>query len=150
MWKEELNRVAQEKSKYHEKINNGATEDEVRLFHKHAHIEIGVDLPEEYLDFLREVNGIEFNGFILYGIDQKLLASVPNQKISGLIENNRIWYENVWQKKYIFIGESSISWFVFEPNNKKFIELNKPSGDVVMEFENCDSMIKKILTDSMM
>ena len=37
-----------------------------------------------------------------------------NQSINGMIENNKIWYENEWQKKYLFLGESDISWYVYD------------------------------------
>ncbi len=34
-----------------------------------------VDLPDDYAKVLETVDGIEFNGFILYGIDQKWLKN---------------------------------------------------------------------------
>ena len=64
--------------------------------------EFNVDLSNEYVKILRTVNGIEFNGFILYGIDQRLLEKQQNQRINGLIECNKIWYENEWQRQHIF------------------------------------------------
>ena len=33
--------------------------------------ELGIALPEEYLKILRTINGIEYNGFILYGVDEE-------------------------------------------------------------------------------
>lgn len=32
-----------------------------------------MEIPQQYLDVLSRINGIEFNGFILYGVDQYLL-----------------------------------------------------------------------------
>lgn len=108
MWTDKLQKIIQEKNIYGEKINIGATKGEIQLLAKEAKSELNIDLPSEYIKILEVVNGIEFNGFILYGIDQKLLTQKQNQLINGLIECNKIWYESELQKQYIFLGESNI------------------------------------------
>lgn len=102
MWKDKLQEIIQEKKIYGEKVNIGATEEEIAILFKQAKFEIDVDLPNDYAKILRLVNGLEFNGSILYGIDQKLLSKQPNQSINGLIEYNKIWYENEWKKIYFY------------------------------------------------
>lgn len=98
MWKDKLQEIVQEKNLYGEKVNSGATEEEIAIFCKETKAELNVDLSNDYVKILGLVNGLEFNGFILYGIDQHLLSRQPNQSINGLIEYNKIWYENEWQK----------------------------------------------------
>ncbi len=127
MWKEKLAEIAQEKSLYEETVNAGASEDEIRLLCGEMEKELHQELPDGYAGFLDTVNGLEFNGFILYGIDPSLLSSEPQQQISGLIDNNKIWYENEWQRKFVFLGESSISWYVFDTEKRSYCELDRPS-----------------------
>lgn len=57
------------------------------------------------MKILEVVNGIEFNGFILYGIDEELLDAQQNQSIHGMIESNKMWYESEWQKDGSVIGK---------------------------------------------
>ena len=52
--------------------------EEAQTFVKAVKDELGIALPEEYLKILRTVNGIEYNGFILYGVDEPLLKESPN------------------------------------------------------------------------
>ena len=92
MWKDKLQEIIQEKNLYGEKVNIGATESEIELFLTETKTELNVDLPIDYVKILEYVNGLEFNGFILYGIDKDLLSMQPNQSINGLIEYNKIWY----------------------------------------------------------
>ena len=73
-----------------------------------------MEIPQQYLDVLSRINGIEFNGFILYGVDQYLLKHEMKQPVYGLLEFNHIWYENEKQKEYLFLGESNISWYVYQ------------------------------------
>lgn len=149
MWKEKLQEIIQEKALYGEKINIGATEQEIKCFFKEIKDKLRMDLPDEYAKILKVVNGIEFNGFILYGIDRYLLTEQPNQIINGLIENNEIWYENEWQKQYIFLGESSISWYVYELVECKYYELDKPSGSEIEVFNSLEVMIEEILNNAL-
>ena len=64
----------------------GQHKKQVQLLIKAVKNELNVDLPGDYTKVLEVVNGIEFNGFILYGIDQKILDKQQNQPINGLIE----------------------------------------------------------------
>ncbi|MCM1327719.1 MAG: YrhA family protein, partial [Lachnoclostridium sp.] len=95
------------------------------------------------------VNGLEFNGFIIYGIDKYLLDKEPKQAINGFIDNNKVWHENEWQQKYLFIGDSSISWYVYDMDTNKFCELDKPGGKVINVFDNIELIIIKILEDAL-
>ena len=98
MWKDKLQEIIQEKKIYGDKVNIGAKEEEIGMFFKEVKAELNVDLPNDYANILEIVNRLELNGFILYGIDQNLLSKQPNQSINGLIEYNKIWYENECQK----------------------------------------------------
>ena len=149
MWKDKLQEIIQEKKIYGEKVNIGATEEEIEIFFKEAKAELPVDFPNDYANILELVNGLEFNGFILYGIDQILLSKQPNQRIYGLIEYNKIWYENEWQKKYVFIGESNISWYVYDFTECKYVELDNPSGRENEVFSSLEYMVEKILSDAL-
>ena len=149
MWKDKFQEIIQEKKIYGEKVNIGVTEEELENYFKEAKAELNVDLPNDYANILELVNGLEFNGFILYGIDESLLNKQPNQSINGLIEYNKIWYENEWQKKYIFIGESNISWYVYDIAECKYIELDNPSGRENEVFSSLEYMVEKILSDAL-
>ena len=150
MWKEHLEEIRQEEKRYGEDINCGISEEEAEAFIKAVKDDLGIALPEDYLKILRTINGIEFNGFILYGVDEPLLKEAPNQHVNGLIDCNKVWYENEWQKQYLFLGEGSISWYVYDLKAKKYCELDNPSGELSEEFEDFEQMIDKMLEGALM
>ena len=145
MWKEKLQEIIKEKEIYGEKVNIGATEREIQLLNNETKKELNVDLPSEYVNILKVVNGIEFNGFILYGIDERLLEKKHNQPINGLIEYNKIWHENEWQKQFFFLGESNISWYAYDFITSKYCELDNPSGREIQIFSNLECMVEKAM-----
>lgn len=150
MWEENLKKVIDEKKMYDEEVNSGASKEEIARLIEEVNKKLNVEIPKEYLDIISKINGIEFNGFILYGVDEYLLEHQTNQSIYGLVDSNQIWYENEEQKKYLFLGESNISWYVYEYKNKCFIELDNPSGRESNKFNSFYEMFNKILIDAVM
>ncbi|WP_250674108.1 YrhA family protein [Paraclostridium ghonii] len=150
MWEYNLKKIIDEKKMYDEEVNLGASKEEVGKLIAKASKKLNVEIPKEYLNIISKVNGIEFNGFILYGVDEDLLEHEINQSVYGLVDSNQIWYENEEQKKYLFLGESNISWYVYEYKNKYFIELDNPSGRESNKFNSFYEMFNKILVDALM
>ena len=107
----------------------------------------GVQPPQEFIDVLRHVNGFEWNGFILYGVDRSSFPTVPEYSVYGLIEQNEIWYEVENQRACLFLGESNISWYVWEIATGRYLELDNPSGQEMTVFDSCAEMLEKLLDD---
>lgn len=150
MWKDNLEKIRQEQKQYDTDINGGISEKEARVFIKKVKKEFKAALPEAYLNVLKVVNGVEYNGFILYGVDESILKSEPTQAVNGFIDNNEILYEDEWEKHYLFLGESSMSLYAYDVEAKKYYELDNPSGDVCEEFPDFEQMFDKLLQDALM
>ena len=86
------------------------------------------------------------NGFILYGVDRELFDSLP-YAVYGLIEQNEIWREPEGQRAYLFLGESNISWYVYEAASGRYMELDNPSGRETAVFRSGGEMLEKLLDD---
>ena len=88
------------------------------------------------------------NGFILYGVDQYLLEREMKQLVYGLLEFNHIWNENEKQREYLFLGESNISWYVYQYKNQCYMELDQLSGREIHRFRNFYEMFNKVLNEA--
>lgn len=152
MWKENLNRVKKVEESYGDEINGGATDSEIIRFTKKGSKTLDIEFPKEYTEILKEINGLDFNGFVLYGIDEELLENSRNirQKIYGAIEYNEIWYDVEENKAYIFLGESNISWYVYEMKTNLYWELDNPSGSEMYSFKTFPELFDKMLGDSLL
>ena len=64
MWKDKLQEIIQEKKIYGEKVNIGATEEEIGMFFKEVKAELNVDLPNDYANILELVYWIINNCYI--------------------------------------------------------------------------------------
>lgn len=117
----------------------GAKEEEIEEL-KEAFREAGEEMPEEYIEVLRRIDGYENNGYRLYGTEK--------EGRKGLVRMNEIWQED-GEKKYVYVGESDMSWYVYNKEREKYEELDKPSGEVYEEYERAEELAEAVIRESM-
>lgn len=138
MWKNYLKEIKNEQKKYGESINLGLLDNLVSQI---------TDLPDSFVDFLKEVNGLEYNGYIIYGINEPEVESL--QTVYDIYEYNEMWHDNDEMKQYLFIGESNLSWYVYDAKNKVYAELDNPSGRLVNSFSTLDELLEQLLKEAL-
>ncbi|TXC85787.1 SMI1/KNR4 family protein [Metabacillus litoralis] len=141
-WKDLLIEIKKIEEKYGSSLRKPTTATEIIKMNHNIEQKFGnILLPEAYIEFLRNVNGLDFNGLVIYGVDKVLLDNEVDEDIHGFIETNELWYENEWQKKYIFFGDSDTAWYCYDQQESVYVELDKPSGTLIQSFENFDFML---------
>ncbi|MEK3889368.1 YrhA family protein [Bacillus sp. FSL K6-3431] len=120
-------------------IRKSASRDNIEVLKRWISQNIKEDLwIREYESLLKETDGLDFNGLVIYN-------ARADDKNNGLIAANEIWYENEWQRSYLFFGDSSISWYCLDIDNNYFLELDKPSGDIMEQYNSFNEMIKNAM-----
>ncbi|MBK5426109.1 YrhA family protein [Bacillus mycoides] len=145
MWKNLILEIEDILKSVNYKLNTPATDTEVQRLREHVKEKFNVDLPSEYEEFLKTVNGLDFDGLVLYGVDSSLLETKKDEHICGFIDTNEIWYENEFQKEYLFFGDSNIAWFCKSLSDGTYLELDKPSGTVMNTYNDFNTMLEEAL-----
>ncbi|WEA42059.1 YrhA family protein [Priestia aryabhattai] len=141
-WKDLLREIEKVEEKYGSSLRSPASDREIMKLNHNIQEKLGsMTLPESYIEFLKNVNGLDFNGLVIYGVDKALLDKEVDEDIYGFIEANELWYENGWQKQYIFLGDSDTAWYCYDLTESLYVELDKPSGTLIQSFENFDSLL---------
>ncbi len=148
MWKKYLRKIEKELKEYGERRNKGASTASLGLLQQAFEKSYGIRLPQEYLNLLKEVNGIEYNGGIFYGVDEGFLKTEPQQEVSGGLHMNLVWQEDGSMTEYIFLRKNDISWFVYQPSNGQYYMLDNPSGEIISAYSDAESMFGQLLKDS--
>lgn len=150
-WKELLIEVEKIESKYDSSLRNPVSNSEIIKMKQTIQKRLGnIIIPESYIDFLKNVNGIDFNGLVIYGVDETLLDNEVDEEVQGFIETNKLWYGKNRQKQYIFLGDSDTAWFCYDLNKRVYVKLDKPSGTLIQFFDSFDSMLIDALEASLL
>ncbi|WP_337134402.1 YrhA family protein [Priestia megaterium] len=143
MWRDQVSQISQLEEKWNKKLNLPSSEKELSSFCKYVEGKFGEEvLPQEYCEFLKTVNGIEFNGLIIYGMDPDFLEAKPINEVESFLDANETWKLIMDEDKLIFFGDSDIAWYCYNVSKKCFVELDKPSGEHMETFEDFNTMLK--------
>ncbi|WHX50303.1 YrhA family protein [Paenibacillus woosongensis] len=143
MWKEQVSHISKIRKKRNRKLNLPANENELSSFRKSVVEKFGEDvLPQQYYEFLKTVNGIEFNGLKIYGIDPIFLDSKSINQVDSFFDANETWESIKDEDELIFFGDSDIAWYCYNVSKKCFVELDKPSGELMETFCDFDTMLQ--------
>lgn len=143
MWREKVDRISKIREKRNRKLNLPASVSELLRFRKSVVEKFGEDvLPQQYYEFLQTVNGIEFNGLRIYGIDLIYLDSKPINQVDSFFDANETWESIKDEDELIFFGDSDIAWYCYDAIKNSFVELDKPSGELMETFSDFDTMLE--------
>ena len=84
----ELDMVKMKKHEFYEELPDSADDNEIERLSKEFFKVYNIDIPREYVEFLRQCNGVEFNGCIIYGsnnIIEKQLDAV-NMNLGKILD----------------------------------------------------------------
>lgn len=104
-------------------------------------------LPEDYRAVLAVVNGLEWDGHILYGH----VADRPSSQdfaYHDLLDMNAVWHE-VDSTDFLYLGKSDMSWWGYDRQSQSYQELDKPSGDLLTTFLSCDNFLSAFLASAL-
>ncbi|CAN2253016.1 YrhA family protein [Bacillus vallismortis] len=150
MWANLLEEIRKTEAKYGDELNSPVTDQEIRNFEEAVLGKFPVnEIPLEYKKFLQTVNGLDFNGLVIYGLDQELLREENDEEVYGFIETNEQWHENDEQKKYLFFGDSDTAWYCLDVIENEYLELDKPSGTLMNKFNDFNAMLADALKVSL-
>lgn len=150
MWREQVSQISKIREKRNRKLNLPTNENELSRFRKSVVEKFGEDvLPQQYYEYLQTVNGIEFNGLIIYGIDQIFLDSKPINHVDSFFDANETWESIKDEDELIFLGDTDIAWYCYNVSKKSFVELDKPSGELMETFCDFDTMLESAFSSAL-
>jgi hypothetical protein len=105
-------------------------------------------LPDAYIQLLKMMNGLEWNGLFIYSTKTMPLEDTDD-KLLGLVEANQIWRDLEDHKRYLFFGEAEISLYCQDLTTHAFLELDRGSDTVIEAYDSFEKMLEKALKDSL-
>lgn len=133
-----ISKVRAVASEWGEEFEPPATENELLEFINKTGKKLNVSLPQGYLSFLREVNGLEFNGLIIYGT--KNSDTDPDSSPLDLLEMNEV-IANGNDLSVLVIGEDSTGLLTYHNETNIFQYRDRIALDRVDSFESFEEML---------
>jgi hypothetical protein len=133
-----LTEINTEKREFAQTICPPASQDAIAQLRRLARDTLLTDLPEEYVTFLGRNDGLDFNGYVIYGATEH-----QEPFLSGFVEaNQRLGGP---QASHVFYGDTGDQLFAQDRTSQMWVALDRASLDVVASFPSFDAMLIKVL-----
>jgi hypothetical protein len=136
-----LQRIDAKKRAYDQTIWPPAAEAAIDRLRAHARETLKTQAPEGYTALLRRRDGVDFNGYAIYG------ATEHRQPfLAGFIEANARLADP--PSRFVFYGETGHTLYAEDQTSGRWVALDAPSLDVVDEFDSFDAMLEHVLREA--
>lgn len=108
-----------------------------------------VELPDDYVEFLKFRNGFWFEGFTIY--NAKFIDEANESRYlikTNIVDENEAWRKGFEElnRDYLYFGESDMDLFALNLKTKIYEQQDRISRDVLESFPNFTSMMIPALT----
>jgi hypothetical protein len=105
--KELLEEARIEAEEVEESLQSPAHERDISKLKNEAKAKLAADLPEDYLAFLKEVNGFTLDDLTIYASESTPHASYPEATIEGFVKMNLLQRDQKKCRDFLIFGESA-------------------------------------------
>ena len=126
-------------------IQPPASEEALIHLRQRTHNELSAELPEGYQNFLRVVDGLNWNGLFVYASEKNPVLNKPKTFMHSFVEDNLDWRSYDVRKNYLFFADADISLYAYNLLEKRYELQDRSSGDVIHTFKTFDEMITEAL-----
>jgi hypothetical protein len=149
MYQELLERVAEEQLRFESKSQPPATEQQISKLEERAVRDLKVKLPDEYLDFLRRTNGLDWNGVVVFASETVPITAHPERAIAGLVEMNLGYRDDQRFDDLVVLGSNGMDIYTYRVSTRKYEIYDEVPHELIESLSTFDDLMTKILTRSL-
>lgn len=131
MYEQLLTQIGAEQARYGERSQPPATEERLERLRQRAREELGAEVPEEYLDFLRTQDGLNHNGLFIYASEPSPVEGTTDATIDGLVEANLGWRDDDFFKDLLVFGEGNMDLYVRHLPTGEYRVIDRVPGNLI-------------------
>lgn len=147
MYEELLKAVDQELLSASAAVQPPGSPETLEKLEKMAQAVFSRGLPPEYAEFLKHMDGLNWNGLMIYASSMRVAADPENSFIQGFVEANLLWRDYDPNKAYLIFAESGLSKYVFNIATSEYQILDRSSMERVKSVGSFEELITNAVTD---
>jgi hypothetical protein len=139
------NRLNEELESYSGKTLDGVSEEDVAGLARSIQSEFNVRPGDEYLSFLKEYGGFNFDGFYLFSTSNQ----ADTRGIPSVIEETEHYHSRIiGDENKLIIGQNDLGdLYAFNPETDHYQLIDHEDGTVLSEYPKFKTFIEQLLTD---
>ena len=126
-------------------MQSPASEQSIAQLRRNSEKELNARIPDEYINFLKLTNGLDYNGLIFFACETVPIEGFNDRFIEGLVEANLAMRDVERFHNFIVFGDSGESLYVQKPDTGEYLCLDTISLDQFECFHSFEEMLRSAL-----
>ena len=146
MYQELLREVAEAQSKYGERKQPPGHPERLARLRERVREELAAEVPPEYEAFLREQDGLNWNGLFIYACEPSEVAGASaDAHIEGFVEANLAWRDDEHMRDYLVFGEGNMDLYVRHLPTGEYRTIDRVPGNLIETHPSFEAMLAAAL-----
>lgn len=112
--------------------------------------ELGAELPDGYLSFLRTADGLNWNGRFFYASQRVPLATEPTIFTRAFVETNREWRGHEPYAQHLFFAEGEDRLYAYNESLGRYEILDRATDAVLAKLGSAEELLATALQEGLM
>jgi hypothetical protein len=118
---------------------------QIERLREQARTELGDEVPEAYLGFLRLTNGLDWNGANFFATETTQTRGHRPGTIEGLVPANLGYRDVEDMRDFLVFGSSGMELYVYDKKNRDYRIQDSVSMDTYETYADFDSLVTEVL-----
>jgi len=149
MYQDLLKRVAEEERQFGSTLQPPCTEAQIGTLVTRAKKELQATPPEDYLEFLKLTNGLDWNGVVVYSSETVSIVKHPDRSIAGLVEMNLNYRDDARFSDLLVLGSSGMDIYTYRVSTEIYEVIDEVPHELIETLTTFDELMNRILTRSL-
>ena len=146
MYRDLLRRVAAEQARSGGGPQNPCSQVQFARLRWRVRTELDAELPAEYVDLLAQVNGLDWNGVVLYASETTPIVGHPGRSIAGLVEVNLAFRDDQRFADLLVLGSDGMDIFTYRVSAGGYEVYDEVPHDLLAAGLSFDALMTRALT----
>jgi len=149
MYRDLLERVAQEQARFGSGLQPPASPEQLKSVVERARTQLHVELPAEYLEFLKQTNGFDWNGVVIYASETVPIVGHPDRTISGIVEMNLGFRDDERFNDLLVLGSNGMDLYTYRVSTREYEIYDEVPHELIDTLPTFEVLMTRALTRSL-
>jgi hypothetical protein len=149
MYQDLIKRVAEEQRRFGSNLQPPASEEQIKKLEARAKTELKANSPDEYLDFLRLTNGLDWNGVVVFASETVPIVGHPDRSIAGVVEMNLGYRDDPRFGDLLVLGSNGMDLYAYRISKGEYEIIDEVPHELIESVPTFNELMTKVLTRSL-
>jgi len=141
-----LKTIAARMKSYGEHMQPSCSDVDLISLKLRAKQKLGSEIPNGYEQFLKETNGLDWNGLVIYGSERRPIVGYSDRILEGFVEANLDFRDFDPFSDFLIFADDGVALFTYHIKHDKYEIILRVGLSLLESFDTFDKLLSKALS----